>query len=92
MTAFDQQSNIPTDRVPAKFAKSLLRLVIQRGYDIAGMLEDAGLDFNPLEPNAANYRDEISAMQYTRLYQQVLSLLQDESFGLLADKGVSPGA
>lgn len=79
------------DKVPSKFAKSLLRLVMQRGYDVMTSLDYAGIDFNPLDVSNPHYRDEITAMQYTRLYQHVLSILQDESFGLLG-KGVTPGA
>ena len=78
--------------VPAKFAKSLLSLVVQRGYDVDNILDLSGIDFNPLDPQAANYQEEISALKYSKLYQQVLSVLQDESFGLQPGKGVTPGA
>lgn len=92
MVDFQHNTGTAGDKVPSKFAKSLLRLVIQRGYDVATSLEHAGIDFNPLDPASLHYRDEITAMQYTRLYQHVLSILQDESFGLQPGKGVTPGA
>lgn len=82
----------PPEKVPSKFAKSLLRLVAKRGYGIDSILQAAEIAFNPLEPQQPGYEEEISILQYTRLYQQVLSLLQDESFGLQPGKGVTPGA
>ena len=64
----------------------------ERGYDFSAVLVGAGLDFNPLDRESPNWRAEISAMQYSRVYQQTLSLLQDETFGLHPKKVVSPGA
>lgn len=80
------------ETVPTRFAKSLLTLVLERGYDYSGMLTVAGIGFDPMHVDNADYQAEISAMQYTRLYQQVLSLLQDETFGLSFGRGVTPGA
>lgn len=80
------------ETLPTKFARSLLTLVEERGYDHRAILEVSGIDFNPMDPRSPGYRSQISAMQYSRLYQQVLSLLQDETFGLLQGSGVTPGA
>ena len=80
------------DSLPTKFARSLLSLVEERGYDYRAILEFSGIDFNPMDAKSPGYQNHISAMQYTRLYQQVLSLLQDETFGLLQGSGVTPGA
>ncbi len=91
-TTQSKQQAVTPETVPSKFAKSLLRLVVQRGYDVNRVLSSADIPFNPLEPFQEEYCDEISIMQYTRLYQQVLSLLQDESFGLQPGTGVTPGA
>ena len=66
-------------------------MVGDRGYDFTGILADAGLDFNPLDEQAG-YRAEISAMQYSRVYQNVLNLLQDETFGVTGSELVAPGA
>ena len=63
-----------SDRVPTRFMKTLLRMVGDKGYDFSGILAEAGLDFDPLDENAPGYRAEVSAMQYSRVYQNVLSL------------------
>ncbi len=81
-----------SDRVPTQFVNTLLRMVGDRGYDFSGILADAGLDFNPLHQADPGYRAEISAMQYSRVYQHVLHLLQDETFGVTGSELVAPGA
>ncbi|NRA41190.1 MAG: AraC family transcriptional regulator ligand-binding domain-containing protein [Pseudomonadales bacterium] len=75
--------------VPSRFANSLLRLAEQRQFDIKQILLNAGLDFNPLDDSAPEH---ISAIHYSRIYQQVLTLLQDDSFGMPPGKGISAGA
>ncbi len=81
-----------SDRVPTRFLNTLLRMVGERGYDFSAMLADAGIDFDPLDTADPAYRAEISAMQYSRVYQQVLQLLQDETFGASGSELVAPGA
>lgn len=81
-----------SDRVPTRFVRTLLRMVGDRGYDFSVVLNDAGLDFNPLDETDSAYRAEISAMQYSRIYQSVLSLLQDETFGTTGSELAAPGA
>lgn len=81
-----------SDRVPTRFVQTLLRMVGDRGYDFSGILADAGLDFDPLDEGGRGYRTEVSAMQYSRVYQSVLSLLQDETFGTTGSELVAPGA
>lgn len=85
MKPIDTSSNY----VPSRFAKSLLKLAVQRGFDINKILLNAGIDFNPLDAAAPNH---ISAIHYSRIYQQILTLLQDDSFGMHPGKGVSAGA
>ncbi len=80
------------ETVPTRFAKSLLNLVLERGYDYSGMLSVAGIKFDPMQSTMSDYQPDITAMQYSKLYQQVLSLLQDETFGLSFGQGVTPGA
>lgn len=80
------------ETVPTRFANSLLNLVVERGYDYSGMLTVAGIHFDPQQDSSAEYQSSITAMQYSKLYQQVLSLLQDETFGLSFGQGVTPGA
>jgi len=67
-------------------------MVGDRGYDFSAILNSAGLEFDPLQEDDPAYRAEISAMQYSRIYQQVLSLLQDETFGVTGTEMVAPGA
>ncbi len=81
-----------SDRVPTRFVRTLLRMAGDRGYDFTVILNAAGLDFNPLDESDPAYRAEISALQYSRVYQQVLSLLQDETFGVTGTELVVPGA
>lgn len=80
------------EQVPSKFAKSLLGLMTERGYDYAGMLAAAGIPFDPRDERGVCWQEYISVLQYSKLYQQVLSQLQDETFGLAKDQGVTPGA
>lgn len=75
--------------VPVRFVKSLLRLAEKRRFDIPSILLNAGLDFNPLHSQAQTH---ISAIHYSRIYQQILVLLQDDNFGIPSGKGVSAGA
>ena len=75
--------------VPTKFAKSLLKLAEQRHFDVKQILVNAGLDFNPQD---ASCTEHISAIHYSRIYQQILTLLQDDSFGMPPGKGMSAGA
>jgi hypothetical protein len=60
-----------SDRVPTRFVQTLLRMAGDRGYDFGAVLIDAGLDFDPLDEGDPAYRAEISAMQYSRIYQSV---------------------
>lgn len=80
------------DNVPTRFARTLLGLVVERGYSLAPVLDAAGLDFDPMRTESPGYRAEISALEYSRIYQQVLSLLQDRVFGLSFGATISPGA
>ncbi len=81
-----------SDLVPTRFLRTLLRMVGDRGYDFSVVLNDAGLDFDPLDETDPAYRSDVSAMQYSRVYQSVLSLLQDETFGTTGSQLVAPGA
>lgn len=82
-------SNTTSTYMPTRFARSLLKLAEQQKFDIPSLLHNAGLEFNPLDASAP---EQISAIQYSRLYQQVLTLLQDYSFGMQAGKGITAGA
>lgn len=80
------------EMIPSRFARSLLKLVTERGLDYRNMLIAAGVDFDPLKTDAPLYRQDITALQYSRLYQQIISLLQDQLFGLRFGGTASPGA
>ncbi len=75
--------------VPTRFVKSLLKLAQRRHFDVNAILINAGLDTNPLHGAAPSH---ISAIHYSRVYQQVLVLLQDDSFGIPSGAGISAGA
>jgi AraC-like DNA-binding protein len=81
-----------TDRVPTRFVRTLLRMMDHHGYDFSLILTRAGLDFDPMDEAAGSYRSEVSAMQYSRVYQQVLGLLQDKTFGVAGNGLAAPGA
>jgi len=81
-----------SDHVPTRFVRTLLRMVGNKGHDFTAILCAAGLDFDPLDPDGPYYRSEISAMQYSRVYQGVLRLLQDETFGTIGSEMAAPGA
>lgn len=80
-----------SDRVPTRFVKTLLRMAGEQGYDFSGLLDAAGLDFDPLNEADPAWRAEVSAMQYSRVYQQILQLLQDETFGFGGAELARPG-
>ena len=65
---------------------------VERGYDYSGYVNGvAGIEFDPTRPSCVQLPDRISAScNIARLYQQVLSLLQDETFGLSLGKGCDP--
>jgi AraC-like DNA-binding protein len=81
-----------SDRVPTRFVRTLLRMVGDRGYDFSNILQDAGVDFDPMDEGDPSYQAELSAIQYSRIYQNVLSLMQDETFGTTGSELVAPGA
>ena len=80
------------DTVPSRFARSLLALAEEHGGDVEQLLEHCRLPFDPRLADADNYSETISAKDYSRLYGQVLRILQDETFGLNRGGGVNPGA
>ena len=80
-----------SDRVPTQFVRSLLKMAGEKGYDFSTILTDSGVDFDPFDESSSAYRAEVSAMQYSRVYQHVLLLLQDETFGTKNVGTVTPG-
>lgn len=80
------------EHLPTQFAATLMRMVVERGYDTSAAIVRAGLAFDPLDRDSPEWRAEIPVMHYARLYQQTLRLLQDEAFGLQPGQMLSPGA
>ncbi len=81
-----------SDQVPTRFVRTLLRLVHRYDGDFSAILADAGLTFDPMDETTPGYRAEVSAMQYSRVYQHVLRLMQDETFGVSGHALTTPGA
>lgn len=80
------------DTVPSRFARSLLSLAEAHGGNIDQLMALSRLPFDPRDAEAEHYCETIPAKDYSRLYGQVLRLLQDETFGLNRGAGVNPGA
>ncbi|MFO7552082.1 MAG: AraC family transcriptional regulator [Haliea sp.] len=81
-----------SEQLPTRFVRTLVRMVEERGHDPGAVLAAAGLDFDPRDETAGGYRDQVSAMEYSRVYQQVLRLLQDATFGVTRSDLAAPGA
>lgn len=70
-----------SERVPVRFVRTLLRQAREHGYDPRLLARAAGLDFDPDDPAAPGWREEVTALEYSRVYQQVVRQLQDAVFG-----------
>jgi AraC-like DNA-binding protein len=77
--------------VPLSQAISVLKVVEAQGYNIQELLQSIGLDFNPLESSDIEFQT-IPAEHYNRLYNSVIWLLQDESFGLNMKQKIPAGS
>lgn len=80
------------ERVPAQFAASLARMLAVRGLDPAAACREAGIEFARLDPAAPGALAEIPAEAYSTLYREVMTALQDATFGLRREVGMNPGA
>lgn len=80
------------EQMPTRFVRTLVRMVEERGHDPVVVLAAAGLDFDPRDEGASGYRSQVSAMEYSRVYQQALCLLQDATFGVARSDLAAPGA
>ena len=69
------------DPVPLKYARSMLQVAEAQGYNSAEILRSLQLPIDPLADNA-DLEAPIDARYYSVIYRRVMSLLQDESFGL----------
>lgn len=94
----DLTPNTTEDVMPIKVLNTLLRVVEAQGYDVKEVLRSLGIADAVLENRDANAFDEETAIQrtiptkiYSKLYRQVMYLLQDESFGLNSFQKLPPG-
>jgi AraC-like DNA-binding protein len=67
-----------SDAVAIDYVESLLIHAEQKGYDVNSLLHSIGLSRADLEG-----REEFPAEQFSQLYQRMMWLVQDESFGML---------
>lgn len=79
-------------QLPTRFLASLLRIAEQHGADPDRLLRSAGIAFDPRDLQQAADQPTVDPMLYSRLYQQVLRVVQDETFSLAAGAHVDPGA
>ncbi len=78
------------DTMPMKAFRSLLRVVANHGYDVEEVLETTGLQYNPMLP-AYQHVTEVPTRIYSRLYRQLMIMLQDEAFGMMTPERAPPG-
>lgn len=76
--------------MPLKTLNTLLRVVVEQGYPLEQVLEQIGLDFNPLLAENQQ-RGEVPTSSYSKLYRMLMELLQDEAFGLGQEFHAPPG-
>lgn len=76
--------------MPAKPLTTLLRVVRDQGYPIERAIEHIGLDVNPLDPSQQT-PTEVPTTSYSKLYQLLMEILQDEAFGLGEAYRAPPG-
>ncbi|MFK8048911.1 MAG: AraC family transcriptional regulator ligand-binding domain-containing protein [Halioglobus sp.] len=76
--------------MPTKNLVSLLRVVVDQGYEVERALEHIELDFNPLLDSSKS-PDRVPTSCYSKLYQLLMELQQDEAFGLGNEYHSPPG-
>jgi len=79
------------DRVPLKYARSMLQVAEAQGYNGKELLRSLDLPIDPLAPNA-DLNALIDGRYYSQIYRRVMWLLQDESFGLGLDQRTPAGS
>ena len=77
--------------MPLKTLVTLLRVVRDQGYPVDLALQQIGLDFNPLERDAASTPAQVPTECYSKLYGLLMEILQDEAFGLGQENHAPPG-
>ncbi|MFP8966565.1 AraC family transcriptional regulator [Pokkaliibacter sp. CJK22405] len=75
-----------TISVPSGYVGYLLRMVDKQGYDVDSLL--ASVDISPAAIAAG---EDLSAEKFGQLYQRIIWVMQDESFGMLSGGKVPNG-
>lgn len=75
------------DTIALRAVRSLLNVAMAQGHRLEPLLEAAGFDFNPMEDGP----EQVGMRLYSQLYRLVMSLLQDEAFGLNGRSKSPPG-
>ena len=68
------------EQVPLKYARSMLRVAGEQGYNVDELVLALSLPVDPFDES--DPEATISASLYSKIYNRVMWLLQDESFGL----------
>jgi len=80
------QFNSPS-AIPRTYAQMIVDASVQRGLDANALLEHAGISQELWRGGG-----DISAVHFGRLYQRMLWLMRDESFGMLTGESVPLGS
>ena len=84
-------SSTARDTMPIKAFRSLLRVVANHGYKVEEVLADLELeDYNVLTQDDPAL-SSVPTRVYSRLYRQLMILLQDEAFGMMTPDRAPPG-
>ncbi len=78
------------ETMPLKTLNTLLRVVLDMGHSVDWVLQQIDLDFNPLDENNQNLT-VIPTASYSKLYQLLMELRQDEALGLGGAYRAPPG-
>ena len=78
------------DTMPMKAFRSLLRVVANHGYNVDEVLDTIGLQYNPML-SSYQHITEVPTRIYSRLYRQLMIMLQDEAFGMMTPERAPPG-
>ena len=74
-------------QVPTSYLRQMLLAVERHGHDIHALLAAAGTCYE-----AIFHQEKMSAYDYGSLYQQIVLLMKDESFGILSGGRIPNGA
>ncbi|MBL4827516.1 MAG: AraC family transcriptional regulator [Spongiibacteraceae bacterium] len=76
--------------VPLKYVRTILNVATAQGYDIEKLIGSVDCSFDLLD-HSIDPDNKVSARTYSLIYSQVISVLQDEFFGLNLKQKIYPG-